>query len=135
MGPEIPEPLLERVRAVCLAVPDATEEPAWTGIRWKVRGKTFAHLLVVAEGKPPAFAKAAGSDGPIVVLVVRSDTPPPKRPGFFQAIWGRKIVGLIVKPSTSSAQLKALVATRALRASGAAGSAAAPRRVPRAPRR
>lgn len=113
MGPEIPEPLLERVRSVCLAVPGAVEEPAWTGIRWKVRGKTFAHLLVVFGGKPQAFAKAAGHDGPIVVLVVRSDTPPPKRPGCFQAIWGRKMVGLIVKPATSTKQLTALVATRA----------------------
>ena len=28
------------------ALPDAYEEEAWTGTRWRVRGQTFAHVMV-----------------------------------------------------------------------------------------
>lgn len=132
MNVELPDPLLDRVRAVCLAVPGAREEPAWTGVRWKERGRTFAHLVAIVDGKPEGLARATRTKGPIVVLLVRSDHPPR---GCFRVRWVLRMAGLVVTPSTPTAQLKALVAARALPASGAAGSAAAPRRARRAPRR
>jgi hypothetical protein len=38
--------VVARVAATALALPDAYEEDAWTGVRWRVRNKTFAHVLV-----------------------------------------------------------------------------------------
>ena len=32
---------------ICMGLPDAYEEEAWTGVRWMVRKKTFAHVLTV----------------------------------------------------------------------------------------
>ncbi|WP_377450478.1 hypothetical protein [Rhodococcoides fascians] len=60
------------VRQMCLALPETYEEQAWVGTRWRVRGRTFAHVLDIVDGTPPAFATAAGTDGPAHVLVFRS---------------------------------------------------------------
>jgi hypothetical protein len=37
---------------VCLRLPEAYEEPAWIGLRWRVRQRTFAHAYVV-DGEEP----------------------------------------------------------------------------------
>jgi hypothetical protein len=54
VAPEV----LVRIRLVCLDLPEVTEEIAWTGVRWCVGKKNFAHVLTIAEGWPPAYAKA-----------------------------------------------------------------------------
>jgi predicted DNA-binding protein (MmcQ/YjbR family) len=36
--------LIEQLREVCLALPDATEQIAWGEPTWRVRGKIFAQL-------------------------------------------------------------------------------------------
>lgn len=38
--PQVPAAVLARLRAACLALPDAYEEQAWVGTRWMVRKKT-----------------------------------------------------------------------------------------------
>ena len=45
-----------------MALPDAYEEEAWTGTRWKVRQRTFAHVLTVEGGTDSAHTRAARSD-------------------------------------------------------------------------
>ena len=35
---------LDRLRAICLALPEATEKIAWGEPTWRVRGKLFAQL-------------------------------------------------------------------------------------------
>ena len=37
-------PAVERLRAICLALPDTTEKIAWGEPTWRVRGKLFAQL-------------------------------------------------------------------------------------------
>jgi hypothetical protein len=97
--PAVPPNILRPLRAICLELPEVTEEAAWVGIRWVVRRKNFAHVLMIAHGWPPAYAKAASSDGPICALTFRSggreveplsfDDPP-----FFRPAWFPNIVGL-----------------------------------------
>jgi hypothetical protein len=70
-----PGPLVARVRAICSAFPEAHEERAWVGIRWRIRTRTFAHVLTIDEGWPPAYARAAAVDGPAHVLMFRSTEP------------------------------------------------------------
>jgi hypothetical protein len=67
--------ILARVRAVCRGLPEAHEQEAWVGTRWRVRGRTFAHVLEVVDGWPPAYAKAAGTPGPAWLLMFRSSGP------------------------------------------------------------
>jgi hypothetical protein len=69
---DVPERVLVRLRAVCSGLPEAVEEPAWVGVRWRIRRRTFAHVLAIESGWPPAYAKAAGTNGPACVLMFRS---------------------------------------------------------------
>jgi hypothetical protein len=96
---DVPPEIVDPIRAVCLGLPEAYEEPAWVGIRWRVRARTFAHVLVIDAGRPPAYAQAAGTDGPVTVLTFRSPAPEidalcSAGPPFFRPRWGPDVVGL-----------------------------------------
>lgn len=93
--------VVERLRAVCARLPEAYEEQAWVGTRWRVRNHTFAHVVTIDAGWPPAYAKAAGSDGPITVMTFQSsgqELDALSRLGhpFFRPVWRPGIVGMIV---------------------------------------
>ncbi len=95
----VPASALARLRAVCLSLPAAREEAAWAGTRWRVGSKTFAHVLMVAEGWPPAYARAAGTEGPCCVLTFRSPLPALDVHAytwapFFRPAWWPDIVGM-----------------------------------------
>jgi hypothetical protein len=101
-----PDPVfVERLRPICLALPDAYEEQAWAGTRWAVRKKTFAHVVEVDEDSPPVLRRAADELGPSTVVTFRSQgdeldmlrhAPPP----FFFAGWGRDVIGLVLDDET-----------------------------------
>jgi hypothetical protein len=57
--PPVPPAVLARLREVCACLPEAREEAAWVGVRWRIRQQTFAHVLMIDQGRPPAYAKAA----------------------------------------------------------------------------
>jgi hypothetical protein len=108
-GPQdVPPDVLSRLRAICLALPDAYEEQAWEGVRWLVRRRTFAHVLTVQDGRPQAFVRAAGlepADAPAVVLTFRSASPELEAlraagPPFFAAPWGPDVVGMLLHAGT-----------------------------------
>ena len=73
--PQVPSTILARLRKACLALPEAHEEQAWVGTRWRIRKETFAHVLMIADGWPPVYARAAGTDGPVCVLTFQSLGP------------------------------------------------------------
>ena len=98
---DVPPRVLENLRSRCLALPETYEEQAWVGTRWCVRKKTFAHVLVVEDGRPASYAKAAGTDGPACVLTFRStEDPEALGPQCFRAVWGTNwgadVVGLVL---------------------------------------
>jgi hypothetical protein len=93
--------ILDGLRPICLGFPEAGEEQAWTGTRWRVRAKTFAHVLAIDAGWPPAYARAAGTDGPATVLMFRATGPEldDLRHGgapFFAPPWRGDEVGLVL---------------------------------------
>jgi len=98
---EVPTAIVAELRSVCCGLPEAREEEAWVGTRWRIRDKTFAHVLGVAAGWPPAYARAAGCDGPIIVLTFRSsgqelDALSAAGPPFFKPVWFPDIVGMVL---------------------------------------
>ena len=98
---EVAPEIVGKLRSVCLGLPEAHEEQAWVGTRWRIRTKTFAHVLVVDAGWPPAYARAAGSDGPITVMTFRSSGPELDAVGraghpFFRPVWFPDIVGVVL---------------------------------------
>lgn len=106
--------LLSRLGEICLALPDAFEEDAWTGVRWCVGTRNFAHMVSVEEGSPPAYAAAAKTDGPAVVVTFRTSDPHRYSNGgdiapFFWPGWFPNMVGVVVDDSTDWDELGALI--------------------------
>src|SRR5438552_3064532 len=44
---DVPPNILARVRDACMRLPEADEEQSWAGKRWRIRKRTFAHVLAV----------------------------------------------------------------------------------------
>jgi hypothetical protein len=103
--PDVPPEILARIRSMCLALPEAYEEHAWVGTRWRIRKRTFAHVLTIDAGWPPAYARAAATDGPCTVLTFRSTAPEMAAfrdlgHPFFVPGWGRDDVGIVLGTDT-----------------------------------
>jgi YjbR len=98
---EVAPEIVASLRSICLDLPDVREEEAWVGTRWRVRTKTFAHVLAIADGWPPAYARAASTDGPATVLTFRSRGPELEAlgavgPPFFRPVWHPEAVGMVL---------------------------------------
>jgi YjbR protein len=112
--PEVPAAIVTRVRRICLDLPEAREEPAWVGTRWRIRTKTFAHVVQIDRGWPPAYAEAAGSAGPLTVLTFRAegdelDAFGRLGPPFFRPVWFADIVGMAIDAGTDWAEVAELL--------------------------
>lgn len=87
----VPDDVTARLRAVCLALPDAYEERAWVGTRWMVRKRTFAHILGVEQaGADPVVVLSFRSEGEELEVLRRAGHP------FFVLGWGRNAMGAVL---------------------------------------
>lgn len=112
--PQVPSEIIVRLRTLCRALPETREEAAWVGTRWRVRDKTFAHVLMIADGRPQAYARAAGTEGPICVVTFRTldrqfDPVDFEARPFFRPVWFPNIVGLVLDEATDWDQLAELL--------------------------
>lgn len=115
---EVPPKILTKLRSICLSLPEVREEPAWVGTRWMIRKRNFAHVLKIDAGWPPAYARAAASDGPVVVLTFRTSDAlysafQDAGPRFFQAEWGTRwgthVVGIAIDKGVNWEEVELLV--------------------------
>jgi predicted DNA-binding protein (MmcQ/YjbR family) len=114
---EHPDPspeVVDRLRAICLGLPEVAEEEAWTGTRWAVEKKMFAHVLTVADGWPPVVARAWGSDGPVTLLTFRAagdELDALRHVGhpFRVARWGRDVVLMAIDDGTDWDEVRELL--------------------------
>ncbi|MFC0031966.1 MmcQ/YjbR family DNA-binding protein [Micromonospora chaiyaphumensis] len=102
---DVPPEILDRLRPVCLGLPETYEEPAWVGTRWRIRKRTFAHVLTVDPDHQAAYARAAATDEPICVLTFRSPGDEiagllAGGPPFFKPGWGADVVGMVLDDGT-----------------------------------
>ena len=115
---DAPDEILDRLREICLALPDAYEEQAWAGTRWCVRKKNFAHVVRIDQGKPDGYASAAWtarhdvddtitltfrSSGPELNVLANSPYP------FFKPVWFENIVGMIIDDDTDWDEVQELL--------------------------
>jgi hypothetical protein len=87
---DVPPDVVAELRSVCLGLPETVETRSWAGIQWRVRKRTFAHVLTVDF-----------DDGPVTVLTFRSRDPELaalRRAGhpFFRPEWGADAVGMVL---------------------------------------
>jgi YjbR len=105
-GPaDVPPEILDRLRPICLGLPETYEEPAWVGIRWRIRKRTFAHVLTVDPDHQMAHARAAATDEPVCVMTFRA--PGDEIEGlvtsghpFYKPDWGADVVGMVLDEDT-----------------------------------
>jgi len=108
------EDVVRRLRASALVLPDAYEEDAWTGVRWRVRARTFAHVMVAQEGYESAYFDITGERDPTTVLtfhatgdellaLTHAGLP------FYKPPWSPTIVGLVLDDATDWTEVAELV--------------------------
>jgi hypothetical protein len=103
---------VDRLAAICLALPEVRQEPAWVGVRWRIRRQTFAHVLLIHDGWPPAYARAAGSDGCVLTFrstIAELDPRHYAEPPFFRPRWFPDIVGLAIGPGLDWGEVAGLL--------------------------
>jgi YjbR len=106
--------VVARLGATALALPEAYEEDAWTGIRWRIRAKTFAHVMVAQAGFESSFRDVTGVTDPTTILTLRAtgeellafvNTGLP----FYKPPWSPTIIGMVIDDDTDWAEVADLV--------------------------
>ncbi len=110
VAPEI----LDRVRAICMALPETYEEPAWIGVRWRIRKRTFAHVVTVDDESTSVFKDAFALEGEAsaVTFRVHADELLALREHghpFYYAGWGRDVMGMHLDDSTDWDEVQELL--------------------------
>jgi hypothetical protein len=111
---DVPPEILDRLSRICLALPEAYEEDAWVGVRWRIRQATFAHVLTVDPKRHRAYAQAVDTATPLVVMTFRAPDDEVGAfanggPTYFRADWGRNVVGLRFTDHTDWGEVRELL--------------------------
>jgi hypothetical protein len=106
--------VVAQISTTALALPDAYEEDAWTGVRWRVRKKTFAHVLVAQEGYTSAYREMTRVTEPTTVLTFRASGDEllalaNAGPPFYQPPWSPTVVGMVLDGVTDWDEVAELV--------------------------
>jgi hypothetical protein len=101
---DVDRDVLERLRAGCLALPEAWEEQAWVGRRFLVRKRNFAHVFAMCD------------DHGTVTTVMAVRSPEAERDAlvasghpFFLLGWGRDAVGMVLDDDTDWGEVREIV--------------------------
>lgn len=96
--------VLAHVGERCSALPEVWDEPAWTGHRWLVRKKNFAHVFAMCDpaGEVRTIMAFRSPDEERHALV-SSGHP------FFLAGWGRNVIGMVLDHETDWDEVGELV--------------------------
>ena len=110
-----PDPeVVRRLATIALALPEGYEEDAWTGVRWRIRTKTFAHVMVAQAGYESSFRDITGIPDPTTVLTFHSSGDEllalvnAGRP-FYKPPWSPTIVGMELTDDTDWDEVAELV--------------------------
>lgn len=87
---DVPPEVMAGLRAVCLGLPETSEEQAWAGRRWTVRRRTFAHVLAVDSPSGPSIVMTFRSSGDELDALRSMGHP------FFRPGWGTNTVGMVL---------------------------------------
>jgi hypothetical protein len=106
--------VVARIAKTALALPDAYEEDAWTGVRWRIRSKTFAHVMVAQAGYESSFRDITGIPDPTPILTFHATGDEllalvhAGRP-FYKPPWSPTIVGMELGDATDWVEVAELV--------------------------
>lgn len=100
----VPADVESQLRALCLGLPEAYEERAWVGTRWKVRTRTFAHVLGIETGERRPLVVLSFRAGGDELETLRHAGHP-----FFVLGWGRDAMGMVLDDATDWGEVHELV--------------------------
>jgi hypothetical protein len=106
--------VVARLAATATTLPEAHEEDAWTGVRWRIRAKTFAHVMMAQAGFESSFRDITGVADPTTLLtfratgdellaLVHAGMP------FYKPPWSPTIVGMVIDDDTDWDEVAELV--------------------------
>lgn len=106
--------VVRRLAEVALRLPEAYEEDAWTGVRWRIRKKTFAHVMVAQQGFESSYRNITGDAEPRTILTFRAtgdELLALANAGlpFYKPPWSPSIVGMVIDDDTDWAEVAELV--------------------------
>jgi hypothetical protein len=102
---DVPREILDRLRPICLGLPETYEEPAWTGVRWRVRQRTFAHVLTIDDTSTSVMRRAFALTGEVTSVTFRAPGEELQAlreagPPFRHVDWGRDVMAMYLDEST-----------------------------------
>ncbi|BAL88709.1 hypothetical protein AMIS_34890 [Actinoplanes missouriensis 431] len=111
---DVPPEILDRLRPICGGLPETHEEPAWIGVRWRIRARTFAHVYMPDLDRYPAYAHPQVAGEPPTVMTFRA--PAGELLGlisggfpFVRAAWGSNVVVAYLGDHTDWTEVAELV--------------------------
>jgi hypothetical protein len=114
-GPgDVPPEILDRLRPICRGLPETYEEPAWIGVRWRVRKRTFAHAYTPDPERHLVYARhLVDGEAPTVMTfrVAAAELLGLTGSGFpfFRADWGRNVAGALLGDHTDWTEIAELL--------------------------
>jgi hypothetical protein len=111
---DVPPEILDRLRPICRGLPEAYEEPAWIGVRWRIRKRTIAHAYTPDPERHLVYARQlfAGEASTVVTFRVPADDLFGLTAGgfpFFRAPWGRNVAGAVLGDHTDWTEIAELI--------------------------
>lgn len=98
--PLVPEAWVERIGATLLALPEAYQEQAWVGTRWRVRQATVAHVF---GGEDQLFRITFRGEPDEVIAYEHLGDP------YFRSGWGSNVIGMLLDEHTDWAEVAEMV--------------------------
>jgi hypothetical protein len=106
--------ILDRLRPICRQLPETYEEPAWIGVRWRIRKRTIAHVYTADPARTLSYPRhpVTGEDPTLLTFRV----PPDDLDGlvgtgfpFFRAGWGHNVAGAVLGDHTDWTEIAELL--------------------------
>ncbi|WP_415952237.1 MmcQ/YjbR family DNA-binding protein [Streptomyces sp. KLOTTS4A1] len=112
---DVPPEILDRLRPICRQLPESYEEPAWIGVRWRIRKRTFAHVYSPDPDRHPLYAPyvTEGQEPVVLSFRVPADDLLGLTTGgfpFLRLDWGRNVVAAVLGGHTDWTELTELIA-------------------------
>ena len=111
---DVPPEILDRLRSICRHLPETYEEPAWIGVRWRIRKRTVAHVYTPDPDRAPVYAQyAVDGEAPTVMTfrVPIDDLLGLTARGhpYFRAPWGHNVAAAVLGDHTDWTEIAELI--------------------------